>query len=171
MSAESDDQEDREDSDDDPANEIDEEWPPNPLNEVDDEWPPPHNHMDDLDDLPPAPPTRKRRASPSFDAVVAAGPALAGPHRRHRAHAHRAAKRARKIEEHGHVTRPAATRRHVQSSTRLDVNSFDTATLPVALGAYTAKTEGRKEKYGSKQRRSVAELIGLGFQLIRWNGL
>jgi hypothetical protein len=45
------------------------------------------------------------------------------------------------------------------------------AALPTAHGVYAAKVEDRAEKRGGKQRRSLAELIGLGFQLIPWNGL
>ncbi|KAJ7840504.1 hypothetical protein B0H14DRAFT_3458046 [Mycena olivaceomarginata] len=44
------------------------------------------------------------------------------------------------------------------------------AQLPSANIAYAAKVEDRAEKRGSKQRRSLAELIGVGFQLIPWNG-
>jgi hypothetical protein len=43
--------------------------------------------------------------------------------------------------------------------------------LPAALGAYAARVENKAEKYGGKKRRSVAELIQLGFQLIPWNSL
>ncbi|KAJ7867084.1 hypothetical protein B0H14DRAFT_3441981 [Mycena olivaceomarginata] len=160
---EGDDQEDREDSDDDSnddSNDIDNEWPPLPIDEIDEEWPPP-DPMNEVDDLPPAPPTRKRRASPTFDDVVAAGPAHSGPHRRRKPHIRRAAKRARHIEEQGHAARPSAVERHVRSAEPIHVPSFDASTLPVSLGA----------EYGAKKRRSLAELIGLGFQLIRWNGI
>ncbi|KAJ7832528.1 hypothetical protein B0H14DRAFT_3463313 [Mycena olivaceomarginata] len=147
---ESDDQEDREDSDDDSdddSNDIDNEWPPLPIDEIDEEWPPP-DPMNEVDDLPPAPPTRKRRASPTFEDV-----------------------RARNIEEQGHTARPSAVERHVRSAEPIHVPSFDASTLPVSLGAYAGKTENKTEKYGAKKRRSLAELIGLGFQLIRWNGI
>ncbi|KAJ7760888.1 hypothetical protein DFH07DRAFT_1021423 [Mycena maculata] len=50
-------------------------------------------------------------------------------------------------------------------------NSIDEDTLPTAQGAYTAKVESKQEKYGSKKRRTLAELIGLGFQVIPWNGI
>ncbi|KAF8169555.1 hypothetical protein K438DRAFT_1543653, partial [Mycena galopus ATCC 62051] len=46
----------------------------------------------------------------------------------------------------------------------------DAATLPTASGAYAAKTEQKPEKYGSKKRCTLVELISLGFQLIPWNG-
>ncbi|KAF8131269.1 hypothetical protein K438DRAFT_1551900, partial [Mycena galopus ATCC 62051] len=46
----------------------------------------------------------------------------------------------------------------------------DTSTLPCARGAYVAKVESKDEKYGGKQQRNLTNLMGLGFQLIRWNG-
>jgi hypothetical protein len=51
------------------------------------------------------------------------------------------------------------------------VPSFNASTLPTARGAYAAKVEDKAEKYGGKKRRSLAELIALGFQLVRWNGM
>jgi hypothetical protein len=162
---ESDDQEDHEDSNDD-SNDIDNEWPPLPIDEIDEEWPPP-DPMNEVDDLPPAPPTRKRRASPTFEDVVAASPAHSGPHRCHKPHIRCAAKRARNIEEQGHTACPSAVERHVRSVEPIHVPSFDASTLPVSLGAYAGKTENKTEKYGAKKRRLLAELIGLGFQLIR----
>jgi hypothetical protein len=43
--------------------------------------------------------------------------------------------------------------------------------LPTAHSAYAAKVENKSEKHGAKQRRSLAELIAVGFQLIRWDGV
>ncbi|KAJ7304692.1 hypothetical protein DFH08DRAFT_825446 [Mycena albidolilacea] len=166
---ESDDQEDCEDSDDD-SDDIDDEWPPLPIDEIDDEWPPP-DPMSEVDDLPPAPPTRKRRASLTFDDVVAAGPAHSGPHHSRKPHIRCAVKRTRQIEEQGHAACPSAVERHVRSAEPIHVPSFDASTLPVSLGAYAGKTENKAEKYGAKKRRTLAELIGLGFQLICWNGI
>ncbi|KAJ7849710.1 hypothetical protein B0H14DRAFT_3452402 [Mycena olivaceomarginata] len=147
---ESDDQEDREDSDDD-SNDVDDEWPPKPIDEIDEQWPPP-DPMNEVDDLPPAPPTRKRRASPTFDDVVAAV-------------------RSRYRGKKDIAARPSTIERHVRSAEPIHIPSFNAATLPVALGAYAAKTEDKGEKYGRTKRHSVAGLIGLGFQLIRWNGI
>jgi hypothetical protein len=39
------------------------------------------------------------------------------------------------------------------------------------FGAYAAKVEDKSEKYGSKQRRTLAQLIDLKFQVVKWNGL
>jgi hypothetical protein len=160
VAAECDDQEDKEPEDDD---DVDQDWTPEPLNQVDDEWPPP-DPLNTVDDVPAAP-SRKRRASPTFEQVVASGPAQSGSHRR------RALKRARGVETHGHVARPAAIRKYVGPAQPLHLPAFDAAALPTAHGAYAAKVEDRAEKRGGKQRRSLAELIGVGFQLIPWNGL
>jgi hypothetical protein len=167
VAAKSDDQEDCEPQD--LLDEIDEEWPPNPLNDVDEEWPPP-DPLNQVDDLPPPPP-RKRRASVHFDNVVADGPLLSGPHRLKAPHRCRAEKRARIIESEGHTARPSTLCDHIQSAEPLLAPSFDTATLPTAHGAYAAKVETKSEKHGAKQRRSLAELIAVGFQLIRWDGV
>ncbi|KAJ6467411.1 hypothetical protein C8R45DRAFT_783198, partial [Mycena sanguinolenta] len=43
--------------------------------------------------------------------------------------------------------------------------------LPTAQGAYGGKVESKAEKYGSKRRRSLAELLGLGLQLVPWDGI
>jgi hypothetical protein len=34
-----------------------------------------------------------------------------------------------------------------------------------------AKAETSAETYGKKKRRSVASLLGMGFQYIAWNGM
>jgi hypothetical protein len=159
VAAECEGQEDHEPEDED----LDEDWTPEPLNQVDEEWPPP-DPLNTVDDVPAAP-SRKRRASPTFEQVVASGPPQSGSHRR------RALKRARNVETHGHVARPAAIRKYVGPAQPFRLPVFDAATLPTAHGAYAAKVEDRDEKRGSKQRRSLAELIGVGFQLIPWNGL
>ncbi|KAJ7824253.1 hypothetical protein B0H14DRAFT_3469499 [Mycena olivaceomarginata] len=137
----------------DPRNDVDQHWTPEPLNQVDEEWPLP-DPSNDIDDVP-ATTSRKRRASPTFDEVVAAGPAQSGAHRRH------ALKRAKAIETSGHGARDATMRKYVEPAQL------------VSLAAFTrhAKVEARDEKRGSKQRRTLAELMGLGFQLIPWNGL
>ncbi|KAJ7818538.1 hypothetical protein B0H14DRAFT_2601255 [Mycena olivaceomarginata] len=162
VAAESDEQEDSEPHD--ALNDIDEEWPPNPLNDIDEDWPP-QDPWNEVDDLPDPPTAKKRRASPSFDDVVAAGPPQKGNHRR------RALKRARKIAEVGFTPRASTLREHVQPAQPIQAPSFNASTLPTVHGAYAAKVEGQAEKRGGKQRRSLAELIGLGFQLVRWDGL
>ncbi|KAJ7814508.1 hypothetical protein B0H14DRAFT_3477020 [Mycena olivaceomarginata] len=46
---------------------------------------------------------------------------------------------------------------------------LDATELPAALGAYTAKVE--QDTWGSKKRRTLPELIGLGFRLLSWDGI
>ncbi|KAF8124622.1 hypothetical protein K438DRAFT_2002606 [Mycena galopus ATCC 62051] len=55
-------------------------------------------------------------------------------------------------------------------SEAITVPNFDSSKLPTTHGAYGGKTEQRHEIYGKKKQRSMAELIGLGFQLISWDG-
>ncbi|KAJ7773776.1 hypothetical protein B0H14DRAFT_3508724 [Mycena olivaceomarginata] len=162
VAAETDDQDDYEPDDD--CDNIDVEWPPNPLNEIDEEWPPP-DPSNEVDDLPPPPPPRKRHRSPNFDDVLATGKPQTGNHRR------RAVKCARKIYEDGYTPSDSAIRDHIQPAEPVAAPAFDATGLPTAQGTYAAKVENKKEKCGSKKRRTLTELIALGFQLIRWNGI
>jgi hypothetical protein len=43
--------------------------------------------------------------------------------------------------------------------------------LPAALGAYAARVEDKAEKRGRKACRTLADLLKIGFHLIRWDGL
>ncbi|KAJ7809273.1 hypothetical protein B0H14DRAFT_3481564 [Mycena olivaceomarginata] len=74
-----DDHESDDDYSDDDLPDVDAELPPDPLNTIDEEWPPP-DPMNDVDDVPPAAQSLKRRASPTFEDVLATAPALSGPH-------------------------------------------------------------------------------------------
>ncbi|KAJ7781734.1 hypothetical protein DFH07DRAFT_764761 [Mycena maculata] len=162
VAAESNDQEDREPDDD--INDINVEWPPNPDTSIDDQWPPP-DPLNDVDDPPPPPPAPKRRRSPSFDDLLATGKPQTGNHRR------RAAKRAKGIESKGYEARASTICDHILPAKPVPAPAFDAADLPAAQGAYGAKVESKQEKYGHKKRRTLAELIGLGFQVIHWNGI
>jgi hypothetical protein len=162
VAAETDDPDDHESDDD--IDDIDVEWPPNALNEIDQDWPPP-DPLNDVDDLPPPPPPRKRRPSPNFDDLLATGKPQTGKHRR------RAAKRARRIYEDGYIPNESTIRDHVHPAEPVATPAFDAASLPGTRGAYAGKVESKNEKYGSKKRRTLTELIALGFQLIRWNGM
>ncbi|KAF8157348.1 hypothetical protein K438DRAFT_1861737 [Mycena galopus ATCC 62051] len=132
---------------------IDEVWPPNPdpLNEVDEEWPmaDPLNEVDDIP-TPQVPASRKRCRSTTYDDCISTGKALSGPHRR------RAAKRLPR-------KRLTAMVPHVKPVEPTHVLSFDASTLPAAHGAYSGK--------GSKTRRSLTDLLGLGLQLVPWDGV
>jgi hypothetical protein len=98
---------------------------------------------------------------------VDSGPALSGAHRR------RGHKRQRAFEEKGHAGRTSSLHQHVKPAvtTAVPLPAFNTTTLPVAAGAYGAKVEYASEKYGGKKRRTLAELLAVGFQLIRWDGI
>jgi hypothetical protein len=185
IAGESDDDHEEHDS----LNEVDEEYPPNPFNDIDVEYPPlptsdPLNEVDDVS--PSQPPRKKPRRSPSFDEVVAAAvPAHKGPHCQRPAKSKSAAakaksktgskrrkaeKRDRQIAAEGHVPRASTLREYVHRVEPL-ATSLDAATLPAAHGAYVAKVEQKDEKKGSKKCRSLFELLGLGFRLVRWNGM
>jgi hypothetical protein len=82
----------------------------------------------------------------------------------------RAAKRAKKHAETGHVRATSTIRAHVQVAAPL-ATSINSSDLPAALDAYAAKVEGKAEKRGSKVPRTLASLLGMGFQLIKWDGL
>ncbi|KAF8188313.1 hypothetical protein K438DRAFT_1972511 [Mycena galopus ATCC 62051] len=127
------------------------EWPPpDPLNQIDEQWPPPDpwDEVDDSRDAPPLPepPLSRTRPTPTYDDLVA----------------HRQAP--------GYARYPAAVQHQVGPAEPEPLPSFDTSTLPCARGAYVAKVESKDEKYGGKQQRNLTNLMGLGFQLIRWNG-
>jgi hypothetical protein len=162
VEVEGDAQEDHEPDDD--LDDVDKEWPPNPLSSINEEWPPP-DPLNDVNDLPLPPPRCKRPASPSYDNLLATGKPLKNKHRR------RAAKRVRTIVQNGYTPRASTIAEQVMPAVPVEVPSFDTAALPTAHGAYGAKVESKGKKYGSKKPRSLVELIGLGFQLVKWDGM
>ncbi|KAJ7757667.1 hypothetical protein B0H14DRAFT_3511848, partial [Mycena olivaceomarginata] len=68
------------------------------------------------------------------------------------------------------ATPPASTNRaHVERAVPL-ATGLTTSTLPAASGAYAAKAEDKGERYGSKVKRSLANVRGLGLQLVKWDG-
>jgi hypothetical protein len=69
------------------------------------------------------------------------------------------------------VPRASTVAEHVKPAIPLHTPSLDAITLPATHGAYAGKVEDKDEKYGAKKRRSLAELISLGFQLVRWDGM
>ncbi|KAJ7803081.1 hypothetical protein B0H14DRAFT_3487824 [Mycena olivaceomarginata] len=149
VAAQVEDQEDEEPHD--HLDDIDEEWLPNPLNEV--------------DDLPLLSCSRKRPASPTFDDLLATGQPHKGCHRR------RAAKHMRSIQEEGYVPHASIVAEHVKPAVPLHMPSLDAIALPATHSVYAGRVEDKDEKYGAKKRRSLAELISLGFQLVRWDGI
>ncbi|KAJ7803236.1 hypothetical protein B0H14DRAFT_3487658 [Mycena olivaceomarginata] len=126
---------------------------------------------------------RYRHASPSFEQVItSAEKSHQGPHRQRAAKPHwlarkleaakarRQAKRSRKKKGEGHVPSASTIHEHVKPATPL-ATGLDASTLPSTFGACAGKVEGASEKYGSKVRRSLPNLIGLGFRLVDWDGL
>lgn len=176
VACESDEQTDREDGDVDDFT----------SDELDESLPPP-NFWDDIDDIDPTPPKRPRATS--FEEVVAsskkphtgahrhrpAKPALAGKAAQKAksttaANSRRTAKRAREFVDTGRVASAAVTNAHVRPAVPLDTE-LDTSSLPTKVGAYSAKPETKPERRGSKVPRSLVNLLGLGFHLIKWDGM
>ncbi|KAJ7300357.1 hypothetical protein DFH08DRAFT_725406, partial [Mycena albidolilacea] len=58
---------------------------------------------------------------------------------------------------------------HVRPAEPLEAH-FNASSLPSALGGYVAKAKDPDKKYGSKVPRSVVNFLGLGFQVIEWDG-
>ncbi|KAJ7068933.1 hypothetical protein B0H15DRAFT_807364 [Mycena belliarum] len=144
IQVESDDQEDL----DDPMDDLDEPA----AAPMDDSW------LDELDEPRPPPPPPKRIR---MDEVIASGrkpPSFAHIKRRNR--------RNKKIAEQGQLPRPATLREHIHQE-RVIATECDAATLPAAHGGYSAKVG---DTWGSKKPRSLQDLLGLGFELIKWDG-
>ncbi|KAJ7774333.1 hypothetical protein DFH07DRAFT_952577 [Mycena maculata] len=188
VAAEGEDRDDREEDDDAP-NEHDAPTEHDPLNDVDDQWPllPPIDPLDEVDDeRPAASPSKTACRSPAFREVVAAALKLhTGPHRQHPAKPMKAEKAAKAAEKRqkarmaahardlaarGHVPAPATVAAVVQLAAPVPTD-LDASGLPVTFGAYSGKAEGKVEKKGSKVRHSVADLLGLGFHLVKWDGI
>ncbi|KAJ6552583.1 hypothetical protein DFH09DRAFT_1319034 [Mycena vulgaris] len=159
---------------------VDEQWPPAPPAPPTDPW-------DEVDDIDPAkaPPSPRKRRRTSFDDVVASDPnPHTGPHR-HRpakpkrqankdaaAAARRKTKRAREKQARGHAPAASTIQEHVKPAAAAPLAThLDTPTLPAALGAYAAKLDPKKKRGpGCKVRRTLADMLGLGFQLVEWDG-
>ncbi|KAJ7736988.1 hypothetical protein DFH07DRAFT_966678 [Mycena maculata] len=80
------------------------------------------------------------------------------------------AKHARDLAAHGHLPSPATVSTIVRPAAPLKTD-LNASALPTAFGAYSGKLEDKIEKKGSKVQRSVADLVGLGFQLVKWDGI
>ncbi|KAJ7157520.1 hypothetical protein C8R43DRAFT_1125210 [Mycena crocata] len=119
---------------------IDECWPP--------AVPPPP--------APPSPPPPKRVR---LDSV---------PGRNHHRHLKRRRVRDSDFDASGHLIKQSTLLAQVATSkSRALSAALDATTLPAAAGGYTAKTG---DKRGSKKRRSLTEVLALGFKLVEWNG-
>ncbi|KAJ7067721.1 hypothetical protein B0H15DRAFT_794100 [Mycena belliarum] len=82
------------------------------------------------------------------------------------AHIKRRNKRNKTITEQGQLPRPATLREHIRAE-RAIPTELDAAELPAARSGYAGKVG---ETWGSKKPRSLKELLGLGFTLIKWDG-
>ncbi|KAF8128080.1 hypothetical protein K438DRAFT_1789657 [Mycena galopus ATCC 62051] len=149
--------------------------------------PDPWNDIDDVDPMsqPSTSTGKKRPRSPTFDQVVAStktphtgphcrrapDPALKGKEAQRdkspvAANSRCANKRLRNVQKKGHVPTAATADAHVKRAAPIATN-LSTSTFPAALGAYGAKVEHKDERRGSK----IPNLLGLGFQLLRWDGI
>jgi hypothetical protein len=84
--------------------------------------------------------------------------------------ARRKAKHAKHKQELGHIPAASTIDEHVRLAEPLEAQ-LDASSLPSALGGYAAKAKDPDKKHGRKVCRSVAYFLGLGFQLIEWDGL
>lgn len=148
------------------------------LQAADDPW----NDVDDTSSSVPLP-KRRRSPSPTFEQVVgSAKMPHKGAHRRRPAKPHRLVKkhaaanlrrqkkRLETKQQRGHIPAASTVRDHVQPAIPL-ATDLNTSALPSTLGAYAGKAEDAKEKYGSRVRRSLANLLGLGFHVLEWDGM
>ncbi|KAF8194495.1 hypothetical protein K438DRAFT_1588236 [Mycena galopus ATCC 62051] len=84
------------------------------------------------------------------------------------AHARRRKKCKEKKATQSQAPHASTVRAHVHPENTVPT-TLHTDSLPAARGGYTAKPTGNI--YGAKKRCSLAELIAVGFQLIRWDGI
>lgn len=132
--------------------------------------PPLPDPFDEVDDLPSPPPSPPPTSRPEKRQRTAYNDMLDGKRPQKHAHRNRKAKRRKTIQEEGHKPRASTIRKYVATAQPVHTG-LDTTNLPVAHGAYAAKVEDKRgEKYGSKQRRTLDDLVRLGFRILPWNG-
>ncbi|KAJ7075472.1 hypothetical protein B0H15DRAFT_791807 [Mycena belliarum] len=86
-------------------------------------------------------------------------------------HRNRKTKRAKSFAAQGHAPRATTITSHVRIPLVTPLRqAIDACTLPVAHGAYGAKVTDAAERWGSKKKRTLDELVQLGFQVVEWNG-
>ncbi|KAJ7082502.1 hypothetical protein C8R44DRAFT_894801 [Mycena epipterygia] len=148
---------------------------PMPTDHADDinaDFPPPAplNPWDGVDDVspaheapsrPPSPPLKRQRTI--LNDMAQGKTPLKGNHRRC------AAKCAKEFSQHGQAPRASIICNHVLPAAPIPT-TLDANMLPTAHGAYAAKVETKEEKWGSKKRRNLSELLAMGFTLVPWNG-
>ncbi|KAJ7467357.1 hypothetical protein B0H11DRAFT_1921395 [Mycena galericulata] len=127
------------------------------------EWPaPPPDPFDTINDVEaPAAPKPRRTAFDDLKEGKSPLPSISRSHKR-RKHS-----RAANIHENGHAPRTSTIRDYVGKSSPIPT-SLRTEKLPTVHGGYAAKAE---DAWGSKKRRSIADFVGLGFTVVKWNGI
>ncbi|KAK7035077.1 hypothetical protein R3P38DRAFT_2518604 [Favolaschia claudopus] len=173
--------------DEDKLNTLVEEWPmSDPLSDIDEDSPPPRTTLS-AHNGSKSPSKSKRRCSPRFATVVSSSKQpLKGPHRRRApnpakaaekvaknaaaAQARRRRRREKRKIETGHIATASTITQYLWPAERLQ-STLNASTLPSAKGAYSAKLEGEKEKRGSRTRLSLKDLVRLGFDVIKWDGV
>ncbi|KAJ7768413.1 hypothetical protein B0H16DRAFT_1308066, partial [Mycena metata] len=124
-----------------------------------------------LDDTAPPPP--KRRRVDVVQHMATHAPDIHPPPRRKvqaRSHIKRRERRKAEIQVAGHVARAATVQAHVRPEHAIPT-SLNAEELPAVHGGYSAIPENKHAKYGAKKHRTLQELIAVGFQLIRWDGI
>ncbi|KAJ7736216.1 hypothetical protein DFH07DRAFT_779764 [Mycena maculata] len=137
---------------------------------------------DTVDDVVPSDPLNAPRAA--LQNVAAANPPPltrswqtphTGPHQQRPAKPHRLTKkhaadttrrkkkRLDQKQQQGHVPTTSTIREHVQPAAPV-ATDLDTSALPAA------RVKDTDKRHGSKVRRSLSNLLGLGFQLVEWDG-
>ncbi|KAJ7474682.1 hypothetical protein B0H11DRAFT_2282213 [Mycena galericulata] len=123
---------------------------------------PPLDPFDAVDDIKASPAPKPRRTA--FGDLQDGKKPLPSISRSHKRRKH---SRAANIRENGHTPRTSTIRDYVGKSAPIPT-SLNTEKLPAAHGGYAAKAA---DAWGSKKRRSVADFLGLGFTVVKWNGI
>lgn len=132
--------------------------------------PPRPDPFDEVDDLPPLVPSPPAPSRPEKRRRTAFNDMVDGKKPQTRSHRNRKEKRQKSIKEDGHKPRASTKSKYVASAQPVQTG-LNTADLPAAHGAYVAKVEDKRgEKYGSKQRRTLGDLVRLGINILPWNG-
>ncbi|KAJ7698010.1 hypothetical protein B0H17DRAFT_1006854 [Mycena rosella] len=116
---------------------------------------------------PSAPPPPPKRARTAFDDMCTGKKPL----KMSRSHVRRKKLRTATVQRDGHAPSTSTFNDHVRPALDNPLQTtLDATRLPAAHGGYAARVESADEMWGSKKRHPLPELLGLGFQLVRWNG-
>ncbi|KAJ7098426.1 hypothetical protein C8R44DRAFT_889049 [Mycena epipterygia] len=131
------------------------------VEDIDESYPPPIP-LDPWDEVDNISPSHDRQRTALDDMADGKKPLKNNHH-------HHAAKRTKNFNERRQAPRASTIQDHVLPTAPIPT-SLNANTLPTAHGAYAAKVETKEEKLGSKKRRSLRELLAMGFTLVSWNG-